>query len=110
MERAVARRAAASAWVLTVMFVVGGCVTALVGVGSLLRADWSGALTMLGISTGIFAMLPWIWRSRRGPVDLLTGKDPAIEAAESRAMQAALEKYDRLLAEAGNSSLAAADR
>ena len=86
------------AWILIVMIVLAGGMTGWVGVDALLHAHWRDGVMMLGISATILGALPFAWRSRRGQVDLLTGKDPAIETAESRAMLETLERYDRVIA------------
>jgi hypothetical protein len=89
-----------AAAILVMMFVFGSAVMGYTGVYALLQADWSLGISMLGMMAGGLSLVPRLWRSRHRHVDPVTGKDPAIEATESRAMREALERYDRLLSEA----------
>ena len=89
-----------AASVLVMMFVFGSAMTGYFGVDLLRHGDWRSGLGMLGVTAMFLSSVPFLWRSRRGHVDPVTGKDRAIEATESRAMLQALEHHDRLLAEA----------
>jgi len=84
-----------------VMFFAAAGVTVWSAVGALIHSEWREAAEQLGLAALMLLGARVLWLAGRGHnVDILTGENLDVPAAESDAMLQTLDRYDRLLTQA----------